>query len=139
MPVNHSLKTTGNFYTRKYFSIEKNRNQRFFLLIVRSFIVFSPGFFNLGEGGAENFSFKNSQRHFCYPCTNWTYQKRGNVGLGLVLIILQRENCSKLMYVSRGGLDHYTTCKLTIDVWCGQQCHSRRHLIIIIIIISISI
>ena len=21
-------------------------------------------------------------------------------------------------------------CKLTIDVWCGQQCHSRRHLII---------
>jgi hypothetical protein len=37
---------------------------------------------------------------------------------------------------TRGGLDHYTTCKLTIDVWCGQQCHSRQHLIIIIIIHS---
>jgi hypothetical protein len=35
---------------------------------------------------------------------------------------------------TRGGLDHYTTYKLTIDVWCGQQCHSRQHLIIIIII-----
>jgi hypothetical protein len=34
MPVSHSLKTTGIFYTRKYFSITKNRNQRFFLLIV---------------------------------------------------------------------------------------------------------
>jgi hypothetical protein len=32
---------------------------------------------------------------------------------------------------TRGGLDHYTTCKLTIDVSCGQQCHSRQHLIII--------
>jgi hypothetical protein len=31
----------------------------------------------------------------------------------------------------------FCTCKLTIDVWCDQQCHSRRHLIIIIIIISI--
>ena len=51
MPVSHSLKTTGIFYTRKYFSIEKNRNQRFFLLIVCSFIVFSPGFFNWGGGG----------------------------------------------------------------------------------------
>jgi hypothetical protein len=34
---------------------------------------------------------------------------------------------------TRGGLNHYTTCKLTINVWCGQQCHSRRHLIIIFI------
>ena len=35
---------------------------------------------------------------------------------------------------TQGGLDHYTTSELTIDVWCGQQCHSRWHLIIIIII-----
>jgi hypothetical protein len=70
MPVSHRLKTTGIFYTRKYFSIEKNRNQRFFFLIVSCFIVFSPGFFNWGGGG---------------------------LGLGLVLIIPQREHCSKLM------------------------------------------
>jgi hypothetical protein len=52
MPVNHSLKTTGNFYTRKYFSIEKNRNQWFFLLIVRPFNVFSLDFLTCGRGGS---------------------------------------------------------------------------------------
>jgi hypothetical protein len=67
MPVSHRLKTTGIFYTRKYFSIEKNRNQRFFLLIVCSFIVFSPGFFNLGEGGLTIFLLKIPSANFVVP------------------------------------------------------------------------
>jgi hypothetical protein len=85
MPVSHSLKTTGIFYTRKYFSIEKNRNQRFFLLIVCSFIVFSLDFLTWGKRrrragrGADNFSFKNCQRQFVIPARTEPIRK-GEMG-----------------------------------------------------------
>ena len=36
-------------------------------------VFFLKPWSNMGD----NFSLKNSQRLFCYPCTNWTYQKRG--------------------------------------------------------------
>ena len=80
MPVSHRLKTTGIFYTRKYFSIEKNRNQRFFLLIVCSFIVFSPGYFNWrGGGGLTIFLLKIPSANFVIPARTEPIRK-GEMG-----------------------------------------------------------
>ena len=81
MPVSHSLKTTGIFYTRKYFSIKKNRNQRFFLLIVCSFIVFSLDFLTWGRGGGELtiFLLKIPSANFVIPARSEPIRK-GEMG-----------------------------------------------------------
>jgi hypothetical protein len=47
--------------------------------------------------------------------------------LGTVLVHVLR---------TRGGLDHYTTCKLTIDVWCGQILKAWENKYVYVIYIS---